>query len=67
MTPMVLLEDDAGTLIMVPRDPSTPVYVPPTPCPAWLDDGDARAAVAMAPPPPDARVKALALRCLPAF
>jgi hypothetical protein len=41
---LVPLEAEDGSIIMLPRDlvPS-PAYVAPEPCPAWLDDGDARA------------------------
>ena len=42
---MVLLEGEGGVLVMVPRDPPIRVYVPPHPCPPWLDDADARAVV----------------------
>ena len=48
---MVPMEAEDGSLVMLPRDPvPTPIYVAPVPCPAWLDDGDARADAARSPP-----------------
>ena len=46
---MVPMEAADGSLVMLPRDSAPPpAYVAPVPCPAWLDDGDARADAAQA-------------------